>query len=48
MDPTSRVPFGHSALQVTRLGVGTVPIAGLYEEKVGEMADKKSKEIMEQ
>jgi D-threo-aldose 1-dehydrogenase len=30
MDPTSRVAFGHSQLRVTRLGIGTVPIAGLY------------------
>jgi D-threo-aldose 1-dehydrogenase len=31
MDPTSRVALGHSNLRVTRLGIGTVPIAGLYE-----------------
>jgi D-threo-aldose 1-dehydrogenase len=30
MDPTSRVTLGHSDLRVTRLGIGTVPIAGLY------------------
>ena len=31
MDPTARVPLGRTDLQVTRFGIGTVPIAGLYE-----------------
>jgi D-threo-aldose 1-dehydrogenase len=31
MDPTVRVPLGRTDLQVTRFGIGTVPIAGLYE-----------------
>jgi hypothetical protein len=31
VDPTERIPLGRTDLRVTRLGVGTVPIAGLYE-----------------
>jgi len=31
VDPTARVHFGRTDLRATRLGVGTVPIAGLYE-----------------
>jgi D-threo-aldose 1-dehydrogenase len=38
MDPTSRTGFGHSDLRVTRLGIGTVPIAGLYEPVSEEQA----------
>jgi D-threo-aldose 1-dehydrogenase len=38
MDPTSRTGFGHSDLRVTRLGIGTVPIAGLYEPVAEEQA----------
>jgi len=30
MDPTQRVPLGKSKLTVTRLGVGTVPIGGIF------------------
>jgi D-threo-aldose 1-dehydrogenase len=38
MRPTSRTGFGHSDLRVTRLGIGTVPIAGLYEPVSEEQA----------
>lgn len=31
MDPTERIQLGRTELRATRLGVGTVPIAGLYE-----------------
>jgi D-threo-aldose 1-dehydrogenase len=31
MDPTQRVPLGKSTLSVTRLGIGTVPIGGMFE-----------------
>jgi len=30
MDPTQRVPLGKTRLSVTRLGVGTVPIGGMF------------------
>ena len=30
MDPTGRVALGRTAVEVTRFGIGTVPIAGLY------------------
>ena len=32
MNPTERVPLGHTQLTVTRLGLGTAPLAGLFEE----------------
>lgn len=35
MDPCERVPLGRTALSVTRFGLGTAPLAGLFEE-VGE------------
>jgi D-threo-aldose 1-dehydrogenase len=38
MDPTARTAFGHSQLRPTRLGIGTVPIAGLYEPVSEEQA----------
>jgi D-threo-aldose 1-dehydrogenase len=38
MEPTERVPLGRTSLRVTRLGVGTVPIAGLYEPVSEEQA----------
>lgn len=31
MDPTERVPLGRTDLKVTRLGLGTAPLAGLYQ-----------------
>jgi D-threo-aldose 1-dehydrogenase len=31
IDPTAPVAFGRTNLRVTRMGIGTVPIAGLYE-----------------
>jgi D-threo-aldose 1-dehydrogenase len=31
MDPTERVPLGRTRLRVTRLGLGTAPIGGLFE-----------------
>ncbi len=31
LDPTTRVPLGRRGLEVTRLGLGTAPIGGLYE-----------------
>lgn len=31
MNPTIRAPLGRTALEVTRLSLGTVPIGGLYE-----------------
>src|SRR5579884_2705215 len=30
MDPTQRIPLGNTRLSVTRLGVGTVPIGGMF------------------
>src|SRR5215470_13894738 len=30
MNPSDQVSFGRTALRVTRMGIGTVPIAGLY------------------
>jgi D-threo-aldose 1-dehydrogenase len=38
VDPTTRVPLGRTDLRVTRLGLGTVPIAGLYEPVSEEQA----------
>ena len=35
MDPTEQVPLGGTGLRVTRLGLGTAPLGGLYRE-VGE------------
>ena len=35
MDPTEQVPLGETGLRVTRLGLGTAPLGGLYRE-VGE------------
>ena len=35
MNPRERVPLGRTTLTVTRLGLGTAPLAGLFEE-VGE------------
>src|SRR5579884_2332944 len=32
MDPTQRVQVGKSRITVTRLGLGTVPIGGMFEE----------------
>ncbi len=32
MDPTGRVRLGNSALEVTRLGLGTAPLGGLYQQ----------------
>ena len=32
MDPTELVPLGRTGLQVTRLGLGTAPLGGLYTE----------------
>ncbi|HLZ10314.1 MAG TPA: aldo/keto reductase, partial [Chloroflexota bacterium] len=31
MDPSQRLPLGRSKLSVTRLGLGTVPIGGMFE-----------------
>src|SRR5712692_10334065 len=31
MDPTERVPLGRTKLAVTRLGLGTAPLGGLFE-----------------
>src|SRR5712692_1699232 len=31
MDPTERVPLGRTALAVTRLGLGTAPLGGLFD-----------------
>jgi D-threo-aldose 1-dehydrogenase len=31
MNPTERVPLGRTGLEVTRLGLGTAPLGGLYE-----------------
>ncbi|MGH8873634.1 MAG: aldo/keto reductase [Acidimicrobiia bacterium] len=31
MEPTEKVPLGRSGVEVTRLGLGTAPIGGLYE-----------------
>jgi D-threo-aldose 1-dehydrogenase len=38
MDPTERVRLGRSPLSVTRLGVGTVPIGGMFAEVSEETA----------
>jgi D-threo-aldose 1-dehydrogenase len=38
VDPTERVSLGRTGLRATRLGVGTVPIAGLYEPVSEEQA----------
>ena len=38
MNATDRVPLGATALTVTRLGLGTVPIGGLYEPVTEEQA----------
>lgn len=38
MDPTQRVPLGKSRLTVTRLGVGTVPIGGMFAEVAEDVA----------
>ena len=35
MNPRERIPLGRTALTVTRFGLGTAPLAGLFEE-VGE------------
>src|SRR5262249_62143299 len=32
MDPTERVPLGGTGLSVTRLGLGTAPLGGLFRE----------------
>ena len=37
-DPTERVPLGARGLEVTRLGLGTAPIGGLYEAVTDEDA----------
>lgn len=31
VDPTEKVPLGRTALEVTRLGLGTAPIGGMFE-----------------
>lgn len=31
MNPTERVPLGRTGLEVTRLGLGTAPLGGMYE-----------------
>jgi D-threo-aldose 1-dehydrogenase len=38
MDPTQRQPLGKSKLTVTRLGLGTVPIGGMFEAVAEETA----------
>jgi D-threo-aldose 1-dehydrogenase len=38
MDPAQKVRLGHSDLQVTRLGLGTAPLGGLYSEVPDERA----------
>src|SRR5437763_13439020 len=38
MDPTRRARLGRSPLTVTRLGVGTVPIGGMFAEVTEETA----------
>jgi D-threo-aldose 1-dehydrogenase len=38
MDPTPRVPLGKSKVTVTRLGVGTVPIGGMFAAVAEETA----------
>ncbi len=38
MDPTRRVPFGRTALTVTRLGLGSAPLGGLFEPVADEQA----------
>ena len=38
MDPTERVPLGRTGLQVTRLGLGTAPLGGLYTEVAEQQA----------
>jgi D-threo-aldose 1-dehydrogenase len=38
VDPAERIRLGQTDLRVTRLGVGTVPIAGLYEPVSDEQA----------
>lgn len=38
MDPTQRIPLGRSSVNVTRLGVGTVPIGGMFEAVTEETA----------
>src|SRR5262245_14862334 len=38
MKATDRVPFGDTGLMTTRLGLGTVPIGGLYEAVSEEQA----------
>ncbi len=38
MDPTCRVPFGRTALTVTRLGLGSAPLGGLFEPVSDETA----------
>ncbi len=38
MDPTRRVPFGRTALTVTRLGLGSAPLGGLFEPVADETA----------
>ncbi len=39
MDPTRRVRLGRSELEVTRLGLGTAPLGGLYRQVGDEQAD---------
>src|SRR6266849_5134350 len=31
MDPTERIPLGRTALAVTRLGLGTAPLGGMFD-----------------
>src|SRR5215469_10857936 len=31
VNPTERVPLGRTGLEVTRLGLGTAPLGGMYE-----------------
>jgi len=38
VDPTERVPLGRTGLSVTRLGLGTAPLGGLYSEVPEEQA----------
>ena len=32
MNPRERIPLGRTAVTVTRFGLGTAPLAGLFEE----------------
>jgi D-threo-aldose 1-dehydrogenase len=40
MDPTQTVPLGHTGLQVTRLGLGSAPLGGLFQPVTDEEAER--------